>query len=452
MNKQSLKDIINLGEGYTGEFKRSGTTGLGREICAFANASGGVILIGVSDSGDIIGVKDHNRLKSEIQSIARSADPPISIEISGIENVLYIEIPEQHSKPYSFGGKFYIREGATSQQMSREEIREFFFKEGLIKYDQALCNEYNFKNDLTPEIWKNFAVNAHIPLEINIKSALSNLHLIKNKKMTNAGAWLLCHDITRYNLRAGVTCALFRGTNNVHILDRRDFTGNLYSIYKDCMEYMESKLNTEMIPNAKGREERLELPVDALREALVNALVHRDYRSAANVQIHIFHDRLEIITPGGLPAGMKPEDLGIKSVPRNPLLFDMFFRMNLVEQIGSGINRIKELCERAGMNNPLFDISDNWFSVVFNRPIEEVTPQVTPQVEKLLIVLNKEMGRSEIMKIMGFKDKKNFVKNILHPAMNAGLIEMTIPDKPNSRNQKYRITNKGKTLTSQVMD
>ncbi len=335
-----------------------------------------------------------------------------------------------------------MREGATSQQMSREEIREFFFKGGLIKYDQTPCNEYDFDNDLTPEMWNSFAQTARIPPGMNIKTALSNLHLIKNKKMTNAGAWLLCHDITRYNLRAGVTCAMFRGTNNVHILDRRDFTGDLHSIYRNCMEYMESRLNTEMIPHSKGREERLELPDDALREALVNALVHRDYRSTANVQIHIYHDRLEIIAPGGLPAGMKAEDLGVKSVPRNPLLFDIFYRMKLVEQIGSGVNRIKELCEEADVDIPFFDVSDNWVTVVFNRPSGEVTPQV----EKLLIVLNKEMGRSEIMNIMGFKDKKNFVKNILRPAIDTGLIEMTIPDKPNSRNQKYRLTNKGKDL------
>ena len=145
---------------------------------------------------------------------------------------------------------------------------------------------------------------------------------------------------------------------------------------------------------------------------------------------------------------MKAEDLGINSVPRNPLLFDMFYRMELVEQIGSGVNRIKKLCEKAEVDISLFDISDNWVTVVFNRS----TGKVTPQVEKLLKILSREMGRSEIMNIMGFKDKKNFVKNILRPAIEEGLIEMTIPDKPNSRNQKYRITDKGKALINQGMD
>jgi ATP-dependent DNA helicase RecG len=145
---------------------------------------------------------------------------------------------------------------------------------------------------------------------MEMETALHNLHLMKDGRMTHAGAWLLCGDITRYTLRAGVTCVLFRGTTNVHILDRRDFTGDLYSIYEDCMAYVQSRLNTALIPHAHGRDERLELPEEALREALVNAIAHRDYRSTANVQVHIYHDRLEIITPGGLPAGMKVEELG----------------------------------------------------------------------------------------------------------------------------------------------
>jgi len=97
----------------------------------------------------------------------------------------------------------------------------------------------------------------------------------------------------------------FRGATKTHILDRKEFTGDLYSIYEDAMAYLQSKLNTALIPHARGRDGRLELPVDALREALVNAIVHRDYRSTANVQNYIFHDRVEIVTPGGLPSGMR---------------------------------------------------------------------------------------------------------------------------------------------------
>lgn len=124
MNREMLANFIALGEGFTTEFKRAGTSGLGREICAFANATGGVILIGVTDAGEMVGVADHNKLKSEVQAIARSAEPPIAVEIESVGEVLAVTVPGQHSKPYSFGGKFFLREGASSQQMSRSEIRE----------------------------------------------------------------------------------------------------------------------------------------------------------------------------------------------------------------------------------------------------------------------------------------------------------------------------------------
>ena len=341
MKVKELKNLIALGEGFTTEFKRSGTSNLGREICAFANATGGVILIGVSDRGEIVGVSDPNRLKSEVQAIARSAEPPIAVEIESVGKVLCVTIPEQHSKPYSFGGKFFLREGTTSQQMSRDEIREFFFKEGLIHFDETPCTDYDLERDLTPEIWSRFVQNARLPEGLEVHPALDNLHLMKNGQMTHAGAWLLCDDITRYTLQAHVTCAMFRGTTKTYILDRKDFSGDLYTIYEEVMAYLQAKLNTALIPHARGRYERLELPPDALREALVNAIAHRDYRSNANVQVYIFYDRLEIVTPGGLPAGMREEDLGVKSVPRNPLLFGMFYRMGMVERVGSGIKRIE---------------------------------------------------------------------------------------------------------------
>lgn len=114
MKKTSLMDLVALGEGFTTEFKRAGTSNLGREICAFANATGGIILIGVSDNGQIVGVGNHNRLKSEVQAIARSADPPIAVDVESAGSVLLVTVPSQHSKPYSFGGKFFMRKGASS--------------------------------------------------------------------------------------------------------------------------------------------------------------------------------------------------------------------------------------------------------------------------------------------------------------------------------------------------
>ena len=452
VNKPRLSSLMALGEGFTTEFKRSIPSDLGREICAFANATGGVILIGVDDAGAVVGVGDHNRLKSQVQSVARSADPPVAVDVESEGDVLCVTVPEQHGKPYSFGGRFYIREGATCQQLSRDEIREFFFKEGLILLDETPCNAFDPAVELTPERWAEFAERAGIDPGLDPMTVLENLHLLKDSRMTHAGAWLLADDITRFTLQGGVTCAVFRGSAKTHILDRKEFKGNLYAIYQEVMAYFHAKLNSALIPNARGRDERLELPESALREAVVNAIAHRDYRSTANVQVYVFQDRVEIVTPGGLPAGMREEDLGSKSVPRNPLLFSMLYRMRLVEQIGSGIRRIHDACMEHGVAAPAIQVSPDWVTVTFPRPIEAVTPHATPHVPlhvthhvthhvgRLITVFQGDMSRTEIMDALGLADRSHFTKAYLQPGIDAGLVEMTLPDSPRSRTQRYRLT------------
>ncbi len=462
-NSSDLAGLIALGEGFTTESKQSGISNLGREICAFANATGGVILVGVPDGGGITGVPDHNALKSRVESIARSADPAIAVEMASVDNVLCVTVPDQHGKPYSFGGRFFLRVGATCQQMSRDEIREFFFREGLIRFDEAPCRKFSLKADLSHETWKQFSKRSRIPEGMNAIKALENLHLLSERQMTNAGAWLLADDIQRFSLQAGVTCAVFRGTTKTHILDRKEYTRDLVSNFEDSMEYLQAKLNTALIPTAVGRVERLELPEDALREALVNAIAHRDYRSTANVQIYVFRDRLEIVSPGGLPAGMREEDLGARSVPRNPLLFSLLFRMGLVEQIGSGIRRIRQLCRDHGVRDPIIEVSANWFLTTFVRLVDDasggsrgpstsggvapqVLPRASPQIKTLVRVLKGERTRSEILANLNLKDRAHLALHYLKPALTEGFVEMACPDSPRSRKQKYRLTEKGREL------
>ena len=458
MNAQELHTLIAQGEGFTSEFKRSMPSDLGREMCAFANASGGVILLGVTDKGEIAGVTDHNKLKSQIQAIARSAEPPIKVEIASIDSVLCVTMPVQDNKPYSFGGKFFMREGANSQQLSREEIRAFFYAEGLVYFDETPCPAFSLEDDLDEDRWALFCRRAKIPDNMATAVALRNLHLIGTYgHITQAGAWLLARDIRKFRVSGDVACALFMGADKVRILDRRDFHSDVYSMIDEVVAWILSKINVEYIIKHVKREERPELPEEAIREAVVNALAHRDYRSTANVQVYIFKDRLEIVSPGGLPAGMTEADLGIKSVPRNPLLFGMLHRMEAVEKIGSGIRRIRDLCQEHGVAEPLIEVSDSWVTTIFRRPVEQVGTklptgplQVTLQVENLLQSLEGEQSRSEILDRLGLKDRVNLTTEYLRPALAAGLIEMTIPDKPTSSKQQYRLTTKGKNLLAQL--
>jgi len=230
-----LDNTIALGEGFTTEFKRSGTTHLGRELCAFANATGGVVLIGVEDDGTVVGVQNGNRLKSEVQNIARSIEPPLAVDVEEIEGVLVVTVPPQNSKPYSSTGKFYFRDGASSQQMTRDEIREYLFKEGLIRFDEMPCARFDLEKDLPSPIYQRFAEQAGLPSGADPFQTLENLHLIKEGKMTNAGAWLLTDDIRKASSSAHVSCALFLGHTKTRILDRKDFDADVYSNYQDTV-------------------------------------------------------------------------------------------------------------------------------------------------------------------------------------------------------------------------
>lgn len=185
-------------------------------------------------------------------------------------------------------------------------------------------------------------------------------------------------------------------------------------------------------------------------------MVHRDYRSTANVQVYIFYDRLEIVTPGGLPAGMREEYLGVKSVPRNPLLFGIFYRMDLVEKIGSGIKRIRQMCRDYEVAEPVFEVSEHWVTTTFKRPTGQVTPQVGTKLalsQHQVEILDKcaeDQPLTTLIKIARRSDRTKFRNQVLSPLLEQGVLEMTIPDKPRSRNQKYRMTAKGKVLLAEL--
>src|SRR3989344_6099040 len=135
MDKKELLKLTRTGEGLTLEFKENISSNLGKEICAFANTNGGKILLGIKDDGKVLGIKTTNSLKSQIQDYARNMDPIFSVETEEAGNILIIHVAEGKEKPYSVNGQFFIRIGPNSQQLSRNEIRDFFQKENLVLFD-----------------------------------------------------------------------------------------------------------------------------------------------------------------------------------------------------------------------------------------------------------------------------------------------------------------------------
>ena len=366
MDLKDLDKLIRIGEGYAVEFKSS-PSHLGREICAFANAAGGRILIGVDDHGRKVGVKDPNRTISAVQTTARNIDPPLVLDIETVDDVVVVSVPSGPNKPYSANGLFYIREAANTQQMKREQIREFFFTEGLIRFDEQPSKKFNMRRDFDREKYMAFCRSAGIPSNLRREDVLRNLQVFTEAGMTNAGVLFFGRNIPKFFLQASLTCALFQGATKTKILDQATYQGSIQENYNAAISYLVSHLNTEYVIKAGPREEILELPEEALREAVLNALGHRDYRSTSNVQVNIFLDRVEVLNPGGLVSGLRMKDLGRVSRPRNLLLFSLMARMDLVEHIGSGIKRIRESVAAYGLQAPLIEADGDWFSISFMR-------------------------------------------------------------------------------------
>jgi ATP-dependent DNA helicase RecG len=212
------------------------------------------------------------------------------------------------------------------------------------------------------------------------------------------------------------------------------------------------------------RIERFPVPRAALREAVLNALVHRDYAVPAPIQIRVYDDRLSLWNPAVLPDGWSLETLLCSHVshPFNPEIANAFFRAGEIEAWGRGIERIHQACREDGSPAPEltyeanglrleFPFAQDYLSIIAGNQktvapevAPEVTPEVTPEVDRLLEALTGEMSRSEIMSILGLKDEKHFREHYQQAAVKHGFLEMTIPDKPKSRLQKYHITGPGR--------
>ena len=231
-----------------------------------------------------------------------------------------------------------------------------------------------------------------------------------------------------------ITCVLYKGTERVDILDRKDFNEDLFTNYENGLKFLKQNLRLRYIIKGAGpRLELLELPEEALREALLNSIVHRDYFDEGfGVFVEMFDDRVEITNKGKLLFDRKK--LGTISVLRNPLIFDLFYRLKLMEKVGSGINRIKELVKKEGLR-VAFEV-DDFFRIIFRRDVLSLqkTPQKTPQKptkleEGILELLskNQNLTRDEIAARLTLSSET--VKEYLARLKEKGLLQRVGPDK-----------------------
>ncbi len=463
MDAIKLRNILSLGEGASLEFRHTVAFDVGCDICAFANSGGGLILIGVTDDARVVGILDHNNVSSNVRKITDLIAPEVQIDINSVKSVLCISIPEQNSRPYSFNGEFYIRVGESTIEIPSNQIHNHLAQDTDCPLDESPCLNFDLYSDLTPEKWKQFARQAKISTDMNPVEALDLLNLVKNGKIVHAGVWLLAKNIDEYTLNAGIKCTVYMGATKSQIIDQKYFHQDIYSNLEDCISYIKGKLNTALIQNNSSSAEQLELPETALQAAMLCAVVNRDYHIMAPIQINILYDRLELLVPDGIQ-----RNSSIKR-PINSLLFAVLGQMGQAKILGLNFSRIKEMCLNYGLQAPALSKEGDTETITFFRKalhegsftkhveekkIHHVATQdstrVAQKVQNLINVMDGEVSRSEILEKLQLKDRVYVMKEYLHPALEEMYIEMTIPEKPRSRNQKYKLTEKGLKIKSQL--
>ena len=421
LNPTEIKSIVNSGEGFNAEFKVNLPTNLKsitEEVCAFANASGGVLLIGVDDKNIIKGVTIDNSKRSAIQNSIGEISPPLQCEFYIVEvdgkNVAVIEVPSGQNKPYVLSGAIYVRQGPNSQKLTTvEEMRNFFQQTDRIFFDEVSCLEANIENDISKESIKTFRFEAELANATSDEQLFTNLKLVSNDGYLKNGTVLFFgKEPEVFFEKAVIRCLVFDGLDKRYIVDDKVMTGTLYQQYQKSMIWLKSKLNVRYDIEGEGanpRNEYWEIPTIAFKEAIINSLAHRDYYDkGARTTIEVFDDRVEISNPGGLVSAVPRNEFCKRSASRNPLIFGLFERMRLVEQIGSGIARIRDVMREEGLTPPEFNI-DGMFTVTFRRPfdfekwVEKWVEKLTDNRVKILkeVHNNPKVTKKDLEKVVG---------------------------------------------------
>lgn len=379
-NRLTVDELISKiseGEGQNVEFKvsvPSKVRELTEEICSFANADGGFLLIGIDDNNNIIGADIDNSKMSSIVGSISEITPSLTCDIYSViidsKKVWIIQVPNSQDRPYVFSGNIFLRQGPNAQKLrTREEILNFFRECNSVYFDSLPSRNVDLINELDEDNFRLFCLNSGLTQSIGSRQILFNIHAFDfQTNWPKAGAILFFAKNPQFFYpQAWVHCVRFKGVENLTILDDKRFYGPLYQQYTQTLEWLKSKLEMRIVVDSDGpHSEKLEIPEPAIREALVNSLSHRDYyESGAVVLVSVYDDRIEISNPGELLSQLK-NDFGTKSVTRNPFIFNMFTRMRLVEQVGSGIPRMRNSMLENNLPLPVFN-TEGMFSITFYR-------------------------------------------------------------------------------------
>ena len=397
------KSNIPLNENQQIDFKESWRDEFLKHICAFANSHGGKLIIGIKDNGTIIGIKDSKKLLEDIPNkIVQQLGIVIDIEEkiqNGRDLLEIIVLPS--SVPISYHSKYYTRSGSTVQELHGQQLREFILKKDNITWDEIEMPLARI-DELDENIVRRFvskAVNANrLSAEaINEKIALTlqKLDLVKeNGRLTRAAILLFGNRPYKYVRTATVKIGRF-GKSDADLISHDIIEGNILDMPERIIDLLRTKyLHSPITYEGIERKERLEYPEKAIREAVLNAIVHRDYGEHTDITIKVFEDRIIIWNSGTLIAPLNIDMLKQEhpSKRRNALIANIFFRIGYIEAWGRGILLMEEEMAKTGLPEPIIEEYAGGFQITFegkakttNKTTNKTTSKTTSKTANRII-------------------------------------------------------------------
>ena len=487
----TIKEIVSLiqqGESRTLELKK--TTGEIQEAmhsaCAMLNSNGGYLIFGVTPKSlRLVGQQVTDNTRQEIANALVHFEPAIDIVPE------YIDIPDSPDnkliimtfKPWSCGQEPYVYKGCPYYKP--ESITKIMPKE---MYEERLkaSNPQKFQWDIKPAYEVEISdldqerIRGVVKLGIHsnrlpasaesdsIDKILNKLHLLTKEGLpTHAAAMLFAKKTIHYPQFLLRLCRFQGRTKNIFI-DPKEVYGNFFDILDAAVDYCFKHLLLKGEIKGLRRDETLEIPLEALREALINALCHRDYEQIyASTSLAIYDDRIEIANPGSFPAELTPTTILLphSSYPHNPLIAHVLYQTTYLDKWGTGVERMLQLCNDANIPTPYYTTANRTVTLIFPRSNYTTEQQDSSkmavrwqQVGSKLAVRNQltlKMVAEKIFKYtspcsaqqisqdFNYKDVYKFKRDYIMPLIEVGLMTMTEPQKPTSPNQKYQITEQG---------
>jgi predicted HTH transcriptional regulator len=385
MNKIELLEIIKKGEDSFTEFKEemAHQDNLAAEIVAFANTEGGNLIIGVSDDGEILGVTDLDKEMQRIDNIcSNNCEPTVYTTIEKFiiddRKIMIVKIPKGPQRPYRTNrGIHYIRTASGKRIASPGELRLIHQASGAIYYDEMPVPNTSFE-DIDIEYLEKFLMKSLgggiEDFGIRVDDLLKNMKIIipyEDNMVTTTGGLLFFGKHPEYHLPyCKVTIVRFPGNDIGEKFEKKDIEGELVGQIERSESVLKDYLRTETkIEGFKKEEPRFEIPIESLREALINAVAHRNYQLPSQIRIFIFDNRIEVKSPGKLPNTVTVENIRLGfPLHRNPLIVSFLAKGHRMTEIGTGIPRMIRLLKKHTGREPDFEERDQEFIVKIWRP------------------------------------------------------------------------------------